>query len=179
MKNFKKGVVRNMSTWLDKLIKKTTKFTEKGSKDIQKEYRVIDLETASGQNAAIVPYNEIGFYIDSVAAGDEDFVILKSSEGFLQFYGVDDSFIAEMRINYANRDFRTFSFINREKENALERIVLETPYGRYTPMERDVLSYEQIKDIVRNYYICPTSDEFLKKTDWVETTAETKKYMGL
>ena len=104
-------------------------------------------------------------------------MILKSSDGFLQFYGVEDSFIAEMRINYGNKDFRTFTFINREKKNALERITLETPYGSYTPMERDVLTYEQLKDIVRNYYMCLNPEEFLEKTDWVETTEETKRYM--
>ena len=34
---------------------------------------------------------------------------------FLQFYGVDNRFVAEMHIKYANDDFRTFSFINKEK----------------------------------------------------------------
>ncbi len=169
----------DMSTWFDKLVKKAEKNTEIGYRDIQKEHRVIELETASGKNNGNVLYNESGFYIDLVADGDEDFVILKSSDGFLQFYGVDDCFIAEMRINYCDKSFRTFSFINRKKENALERIALETPYGSYTPMEREVLTYEQIKDIVRNYYMCLNQDELLKKTDWVETTEETKKYMGL
>ncbi len=164
----------NMSIWLDELLKKW----EKGGKDSQgQQYRAVELETASGQNPGSVLYNEIGFYIDLVADGDEDFVILKSSDGFLQFYGVEDSFIAEMRINYGNKDFRTFSFINREKKNALERITLETPYGSYTPMERDVLTYEQLKNIVRNYYMCLNAEEFLEKTDWVETTEETKRYM--
>lgn len=168
-----------MSSWLSNLVEKWQNSQKQSGEEVVREYRTITLEAASGQNNGNVPYNEIGYYIDLVADGDEDFIILKSSDGFLQFYGVDNSFIAEMRINYANKVFRTFSFVNKEKEKAVERIVLETPYGRYTPMERDVLSYEQLQDIVRNYYQYPVAEEFLEKTDWVETTEETKKYMGL
>lgn len=142
-------------------------------------HRAVDVETASGQNMKNVLYKDIDFYVDMVENGEEDFIILSSHDGFLQFYGVDNRFVAEMRINYANNDFRTFSFINREKENALERIVLETPYGRYTPLERDVISYEQIKAIVGNYYKYPICEDFLENVDYVETTEETKKYMGL
>lgn len=150
-----------------------------GKFETKNTYRVVDIDTASGQNIKNVPYSNVDRYIGMVENGEEDFIILKSHDGFLQFYGVDNHFVAEMRVNYATNDFRTFSFINQEKENALERIVLETPYGRYTPMERDVVSYEQIKDIVRNYYKNPACEEFLGSVDYVETTEETKKYMGL
>lgn len=87
--------------------------------------------------------------------------------------------MAEMHIKCANDDFRTFSFINKEKENALERVVLETPYGNFTPLEREVVSYEQIKKLVRNYYKYSVCEEFLESVDYVETTEETKEYMGL
>lgn len=141
--------------------------------------RKVNVDTASGQTSKNVLYSDIASYIDMVENGEEDFIILKSQDGFLQFFGVDNCFVAEMRINYDNNDFRTFSFINREKENVLERITLETPYGRYTPLERDVVSYKQIKDIVKNYYKYPVCEDFLKSVDYVETTEETKKYMGL
>ena len=142
-------------------------------------YRVVDMETASGQIIKNVLYKDAGFYIDFVETGDEDFLILKSHDGFFQFYGVDDQFVAEMRINYSNGDFRTFSFIAPEKEQMLDRIVLETPYGRYTPMKRDVISYKQLCTAVKNYYKYPSSEDFLKSVPYVETTEETKKYMGL
>ena len=142
-------------------------------------HRVVDVEIASGQNIKNVLYKDIDFYIDMVATGDEDFIILHSNDGFLQFYGVDNCFVAEMRINYANNDFRTFSFINKEKENILERTVLETPFGRYTPTKRELISYEQIKDTVKTYYKYCDYEDFLKVVDYVDTTEETKKYMGL
>lgn len=149
-----------------------------GKFEPNKIYRAVDVNTATGQSIKNVLYADAGFYIDMVKNGQEDFIILKSHDGFLQFYGVDNSFVAEMHVNYANNDFRTFSFINRKKETISERIVLETPYGSFTPMVRDVISYEQIKDIVRNYYKHPVYEDFLKNVDYVETTEETKKYMG-
>lgn len=148
-----------------------------GKLETKQTHRAVDVETASGQIIQNVLYGDIGSCIDMIEDGKEDFMILNSHDGFLQFYGMDNRFVAEMRVNYANNDFRTFSFINREKETALERIVLETPYGRYTPMERDVVSYEQIKDIVRNYYKHPVCEDFLGTVDYVETTEETKRYM--
>lgn len=150
-----------------------------GKFETKNTHRSVDVEIASGQNIKNVLYSNIDFYIDMVANGEEDFIILNSHDGFLQFYGVDNRFVAEMRINYADNDFRTFSFINREKENILERTVLETPFGRYTPTERDIVSYEQIKYIIENYYKHPNYEDFLKVVDYVDTTEETKKYMGL
>lgn len=150
-----------------------------GKFEAKPEYRVVDLETASGEKIDDVLERDVDFYIDMIENGEEDFIILNSQEGFLQFYGVDNRFVAEMHIKCANDDFRTFSFINKEKENALERGVLETPYGNFTPLERDVVSYEQIKKLVRNYYKYPVCEEFLESVDYVETTEETKKYMGL
>lgn len=141
-------------------------------------HRAVDVETASGQNFENVPYGEIDFYIDTVKNGGEDFIILKSHDGFLQFYGIDNRFVSELRVNYANDDFFTASFINPEKETAFERIVLETPYGRYTPMERDVISYAQLKDIVKNYYKHPLFEDFIDSVHYADTTEETKKYMG-
>lgn len=141
--------------------------------------RTIDVETSSGENFKNVLYPDIDLYINMVENGEEDFIILNSNDGFLQFYGVENRYVAEMRVNLANNVFRTFSFINKEKENVLERTVLETPFGNFTPMERDVISLEQIKDIVQNYYKYPSYEVFLKFVDYVDTTEETKKIMGL
>lgn len=143
------------------------------------DHRTVSIETASGQQLKNVPHMKAEFYMGFVANGKEDFVIFSSHDGFLQFYGVDNQFVAEMRINYPNGDFRTFSFINPEKENALSRISLETPYGKYTPMEREIISFPQLRSVVENYYRYSSSEEFVRKVPCVDTTAETKKYMGL
>lgn len=141
--------------------------------------RTVHIETASGQKVKNVPHIKAEFYMGFVANGKEDFVIFRSQDSFLQFYGIDNQFVAELRINYPNGDFRTFSFINSKNENALNRITMVTPYGQYTPMERDVISFEQLRSVVENYYKCPSSDEFIHKVPCVDTTEETKKYMGL
>ncbi|MBQ8823405.1 MAG: hypothetical protein IJZ82_12240 [Lachnospiraceae bacterium] len=141
--------------------------------------RTVDIETASGQQFKNAPHMKAEFYMGFVANGKEDFVIFSSHDGFLQFYGLDNQFVAEMRINYPSGDFRTFSFINPEKENALSRISLETPYGQYTPMERDVISFSQLRAVIENYYSYSASEEFVHKVPCVDTTEETKKYMGL
>lgn len=140
--------------------------------------RAVDVEMSSGQNVVNVLKWEIDDYIMSVETGREDFAILNSHDGFLQFYGVDNQFVAEVRVNLSGGDFRTYSIINKEKENATNRIVLETPFGRYTPMERDVISLEQLKAAVAQYYGTVEEDDFLKGVPYVDTTEETKRYMG-
>ena len=80
-----------------------------GKFEAKPEYRVVDLETASGEKIDNVSERDVDFYIDMIENGEEDFIILNSQEGFLQFYGVDNRFVAEMHIKYANDDFRTFS----------------------------------------------------------------------
>lgn len=146
---------------------------------IETNNRAINIETSSGQQLKNVPHMKAEFYMGFVANGKEDFVVFSSHDGFLQFYGIDNQFVAEMRINYPNGDFRTFSFINPEKENVLSRISLETPFGQYTPMEREVLSFPQLRSVVENYYRYSSSEEFVRKVPCVDTTVETKKYMGL
>lgn len=140
--------------------------------------RAVDVEMSSGQNEVNVLKSEIDDYITLVETGQEDFAILKSHDGFLQFYGVGNQFVAEMRVNLSGGDFRTYSIINKEKENAANRIVLETPFGRYTPMERDVISLKQLKAAVEQYYGTVEEEDFLKGVPYVDTTEETKKYMG-
>ena len=89
--------------------------------------------------------------------------------------GVDNHFVAEIRENLPDGDFRTFSIIDREKESLVERISLDTPYGHFTPTEREVISLEQITAAVTTYYENSRTEELLKKIPYVETTEETKR----
>lgn len=136
--------------------------------------RAVDVEMASGRNEVNVLKSEIYDYIMAIETGQEDFAILKSHDGFLQFYGVDNQFVAEVRVNLSGGDFRTYSIINEEKKNAANRIVLETPFGRYTPMERDVISLKQLKAAVARYYGTLEEQDFLEGVPYVDTTEETK-----
>ncbi len=141
--------------------------------------RAINLQFASGQIVENVPWQDMESYMMLVEEGSEDFLILESSNGFLQFYGVDNHFVAEIRENLPDGDFRTFSIIDREKESLVERISLDTPYGHFTPTEREVISLEQITAAVTTYYENSRTEELLKKIPYVETTEETKRYMAL
>lgn len=140
--------------------------------------RAVDVQLASGKTEENVLRRDIGAYIMLVEEGKEDFLILNSHDGYLQFYGVNDQFVAEIRVNLPNKDFRTFSVIDPGKEQRLQRISLVTPYGRFTPRERDVISLEQIRKAVWEYYRNLELEDFLKKVPHVETTEETKQYMG-
>lgn len=142
-------------------------------------HRVVDLKLASGQSFRNVPYKEIEAYIKLVEKGKEDFAILIYQDGYLQFYGVNDQFVAEMRVDLPGGDFRTYSFITKEKEQQTKRIQLVTPYGQFTPMEREVLSLKLLKTIVKKYYENVNTDVFLKSVDCIDTTEETIRYMGL
>ncbi len=140
--------------------------------------RGIDVELASGQQIENVLHRDIDSYIMLVAEGQEDFIILNSHDGFLQFYGVGDQFVAELRVNLPKGDFHTYSIIDKNKKNLTNRIVLSTPYGQYTPLERDVVSLEQIKETVEKYYRTMDEESFLKEIPYVDTTEETKRYMS-
>ena len=142
-----------------------------------KVHRAVDAELASGQCFTNVLYREVGDYIRMVEEGEEDFLILKSDDGFLQFYGVGDQFVAEMRVNLSSGDFRTYSFIDADKQNLTKRIQLVTPFGQYTPTEREVLSLGLLKAVVREYYENISEEGFLKKVSYIETTEETKGLM--
>lgn len=142
-------------------------------------HRSVDMELASGQRMDNVTYREIDSYIEMVKLGTEDFLILSSQDGYLQFYGVNDQFVAEMRVNLHGDDFRTYSFIVPDKERCLERTKLNTPYGQFTPTEREVLPLTLLKTVVKNYYDNIDTEEFLKSVSYVDTTEDTKRYMGL
>lgn len=120
-----------------------------------------------------------------VDEGKEDFVILESHDGFLQFYGVNNQFVAEIRINLAEGDFRTYSLIDAEKANLTERISLITPYGQFTPTEREVISFNMLKAAAEAYYNSIDEKELLARISnlaeisYIETTEEMKQCMGI
>ncbi|MDE7444406.1 MAG: hypothetical protein K2N15_01650 [Lachnospiraceae bacterium] len=141
----------------------------------QKVHRAVDVELSSGQKTENVLYREIDSFIQLIAEGKEDFLIMNSTDGFLQFYGVNNQFVAEMQVNLPDSDYHTYSFVNPEKMKKMKRISLETPYGRFTPTEREVLTLAQLKQIVLEYYENITEECFLKNVSYIDTTEETKK----
>lgn len=141
-------------------------------------HRAVDVNLPSGQIIANIPYSKITPYIELIKDGEDDFLILVSQDGFLQFYGVGDQFVAEMRVNLPDGDYRTYSFINPKKAQQVERIQLTTPYGQFTPTEREVISFELLNMVIREYYDKVTEEDFLKSVPYIDTTQETKRYMG-
>lgn len=150
-----------------------------GKLPIENVHRVVDVRLASGETIRNVLYQDIDSYIMLVEEGKEDFLILNSQEGFLQFYGVNNQFVAEVRINLQNGDFQTYSIINKRKKYLLKRIQLTTPYGQFTPTKREVVSLELLKTVVKKYYENINVNDFLKEIPYIETTEETKRCMGL
>lgn len=144
-----------------------------------KAFRAVSVELPSGEKVENVPYRDIDSYIMLVENGSEDFLILNSHDGFLQFYGVNNQFVAEMRINFPNSGFRTFSIINKDNMHLEERVELITPYGRYMPVIREIISLELLKTVVGKYYENITTEDFLKEVPYTETTKEHKRSMGL
>lgn len=156
-----------------------------GELPTDKVRRAVDLQTASNHTILNVLFRDIVPALRFVDEGKEDFLILKSHDGFLQFYGVNNQFVAEIRINLAEGDFRTYSLIDAEKANLTERISLITPYGQFTPTEREVISFNMLKAAVEAYYNSIDEKELLAgisnltEISYIETTAEMKKCMGI
>lgn len=145
----------------------------------KESYRKISLETSSGVSITNIEYKMIDEYISLVKEGKEDFIILNSQDGFLQFYGIDDQYVMEMHVNLPENDFRTYSIINPEKKGLMNRVQLTTPFGQYTPTEQDVISFESVKMVTKKYYENIKEYDFLKEVPYRDTTLETKRVMGL
>ncbi len=122
--------------------------------------RVPDVETSSGKIIDKVVLKETDYFIDIVAKGEEDFVIFKSHDGFLQFYGIGDQFICEAWFTLGGR--RAYQMINPSCANR-ERVRLVTPYGEFTPRERGIISREQLEFAVREYFSNLDEADFLEK----------------
>lgn len=103
---------------------------------------------------------------------------MQSADGFLQFYGAGDQFVAEMRVNLPDGDYHTYSFVDPEKMQQVERIQLVTPYGQFTPTGREVLTLKLLKAVVLKYYEEVTEEDFLKNVSYIDTTEETKRICG-
>lgn len=144
-----------------------------------KAFRTVDLELPSGEKIENIPLRDIGFYIMLIENGREDFLILNSHDGFLQFYGINNQFVAEIRINLPGGGFRTFSFINKDNMHLTERMELTTPYGWYMPTIREIVSLELVKTVIQIYYENINTEDFLKAVPIIETTKEHKRSMGL
>lgn len=122
--------------------------------------RVPDVETASGKKIKRIIYKESDYYISLVAEGKEDFVIFKSHDGFFQFYGIENQFVCEAWFNLNGR--RAYALINPDCENS-ERIPFITPFGRYTPRELEIISLQQLKTAVYEYFSNLEETDFLEK----------------
>ncbi|MCI8403214.1 MAG: hypothetical protein HFI38_14175 [Lachnospiraceae bacterium] len=122
--------------------------------------RVPDVETASGKKIERIVLKESDYYISLVAEGKEDFVIFKSHDGFFQFYGIGNQFVCEAWFNLGGR--RAYALINPDCTNT-ERVDLVTPFGEYTPRELDIISLEQLKTAVYEYFSNLEETDFLAK----------------
>lgn len=122
--------------------------------------RVLDVETASGKKIERIIFKESDYYISLVAEGKEDFVIFKSHDGFFQFYGVGNQFVCEAWFNLGGR--RAYALINPDCANT-KRVNLVTPFGQYTPREMDIISLEQLKTAVHEYFSNLEETDFLAK----------------
>ena len=127
---------------------------------MKKMMRVVDVEIASGRKIEKVVSNESDYYISLVAEGKEDFVIFNSHDGFFQFYGIGNQFICEAWFNLEGR--RAYGMINPDCANT-NRVNLITPFGQYTPRERDIISLDQLKAAVREYFFYIDETDFLEK----------------
>lgn len=106
-------------------------------------------------------------------------MILRSEDGFLQFFGMNDKFVAEMQVNFPDGDFRTYSIINQEREQAMDKITVHTMLDKSEVPAREVISLEMLRAAVRAYYSNVYYESFLKQIPHMDTTEWTKRYMGL
>lgn len=122
--------------------------------------RVPDAETASGARTEKISLRQAERYVSLVAEGKEDFVIFTSHDGFFQFYGVGDSFICEVWFNVGGR--RAYEVINPDC-GSVRRVNFATPYGQFTPRERDIISLKQLKTALKEYFYNLEEEDFLSK----------------
>ncbi|MDE7251537.1 MAG: hypothetical protein K2O32_01135 [Acetatifactor sp.] len=122
--------------------------------------RVPDVELASGEKIEKIVFKEADYYLSLVAEGKEDYVIFTSHDGFFQFYGVGNQFVCEAWFNLGGR--RAYGMINPDCANT-ERVNLVTPFGKYTPRERDILSLEQLRSAMREYFYNLEEADFIAK----------------
>lgn len=106
-----------------------------------------------------------------------DCLTLNSHDGFFRFYGLDDQFVAELRVDLPEGGFRTYSVIDKSKEKRTQRTQLTTPHGQFTPQEREIVSLKLAKRAVKCYCEHTNTNDFLRYTPCIETTEAAKECM--
>ena len=115
--------------------------------------RVVDVELVeAGHHEKNVLYEDIETFLLAVVNGEEECMILRSEDGFLQFFGMNDKFVAEMQVNFPDGDFRTYSIINQEREQAMDKITVHTMLDKSEVPACEVISLEMLRAAVRAYY---------------------------
>lgn len=166
-------MAKKISEMIAKALGGKTKSTAAG------KARRLSLELASGEKKSGIAAGEIAACAQRVADGREDFMILSSDDGFFQFYGVGDRFVAEFRFNLKNGDFRTYSLIDPVKRSCTQRVKLTTPYGSFTPMERDIVTLQAVLRAAEQYAASADERAVVEALPCLDTTKETKKCMGI
>ena len=142
--------------------------------------RKVDVELVESEyHEKDVLYEDIELLLLAVVNGEEQYMILSSEDGFLQFFGMNDKFVAETRVNLPDGDFRTYSIINKEKKHVTEKITVHTMLSETKISACKVISLEMLRAAVRAYYSNGQYEAFLKCIPHIDTTDETKRYMGL
>ena len=142
--------------------------------------RVVDVELVEAEyHEKNVLYEDIETLLLAVVNGEEEYMILRSRDGFLQFFGMNDKFVAETRVNLPDGDFRTYSIINKERKQAMDKITVHTMLDKSEVPACEVISLEMLRAAVRAYYSNGYYESFLKQTPHMDTTEQTKRYMGL
>ncbi|MDE6608834.1 MAG: hypothetical protein K2K54_13945 [Lachnospiraceae bacterium] len=142
--------------------------------------RVVDVELVEAEHhEKNVLYEDIEMLLLAVVNGEEECMILRSEDGFLQFFGMNDKFVAEMQVDLPDGDFRTYSIINKERKQAMDKITVHTMLDKSEVPAREVISLEMLRAAVRAYYSNVHYESFLKQIPHMDTTEQTKRYMGL
>lgn len=142
--------------------------------------RVVDVELVEAEHhEKNVLYEDIEMLLLAVVNGEEECMILRSEDGFLQFFGMNDKFVAEMQVDLPDGDFRTYSIINKERKQAMDKITVHTMLDKSEVPAREVISLEMLRAAVRAYYSNVYYESFLKQIPHMDTTEQTKRYMGL
>ncbi len=94
-------------------------------------------------------------------------------------FGMNDKFVAETQVNLPDGDFRTYSIINKERKQAMDKITVHTMLDKSEVPACEVISLEMLRAAVRAYYSNGHYESFLKQIPHMDTTEQTKRYMGL
>lgn len=142
--------------------------------------RIVNIELVENEyHEQNVLYADVERLLLAVVNGEEEYMILSSSDGFLQFFGMNDKFVAETRVNLPDGDFLTYSIINEEKKHVMEKITVRTMLSESKISACEVISLEMLRAAVRAYYSNGQYEDFLRCVPHIDTTDETKRCMGL